>query len=400
MRLLAFVASILLAAAPAVAQSLTTLFTFQGRLTDADAPASGLYDIRITPYSVASGGSPIGPPVCADDVPVGEGLFTLQLPTQLLTPGDGALYLAIEVRADAGASTPCGNPSGFTALSPRQAVTPAPSAVFAFAVPSSSPARPGAIRFNASTSTFEGYTGLGWAPFQMGAILSPANTQIYSVPGVYSFVVPAGVTWLNADVWGAGGGGGSFAGGGTTATGCPLPNPHKGGGGGGGGGAYARVGIPVTPGETLTIFVGQGGLGGPTGSNGLPGGLSRIRRGATDLVECNGGGQGFAGTTHSPVTLPTLSGFSGQGAALPTIHGSVSGNSLQGGGNGGVGFSAACSGFPANFIAAQAGIGGAGRVGGAPLTVVTLGGGGRGGTPINALPAENGQHGMVRLFWN
>jgi hypothetical protein len=60
-----------------------------------------------------------------------------------------------------------------------------------------------------------------------------------------SFTVPSGVTRIYAKLWGAGGGGGSKWGWGYAAP--------------GGGGGFTHGVIATTPGETLTLIVGQGG---------------------------------------------------------------------------------------------------------------------------------------------
>lgn len=100
-----------------------------------------------------------------------------------------------------------------------------------------------------------------------------------------SFVVPAGVTSIWVKLWGAGGG---------------SWNAQQGGPGGGGGFALAK--LAVTPGETLTVIVGErgedsfaqtmiyggGGHGGFFAGNG--GGRSAVRRGANELATAAAGG--------------------------------------------------------------------------------------------------------------
>ncbi len=396
MRTLLVLLLALCSTASSFAQSTTTLFTFQGRLDDSGAPANGAHDIRVTPYGAVSGGSALGPPVCADDVPVVDGLFTMQLPTTLAAAGTD-LFLSIEVRADPTAATTCGSPLGFTAISPRMAVTPAPTAAYSLAIAAQSPERPGAVRFDATTRTFEGFDGAFWVPLQVGTPAAPANNQIFSTPGSQPFIVPAGVTWLGADVWGGGGGGGGFAGGGTAATGCPLPALHKGGGGGGASGAFGRAGFAVTPGETLTIIVGQGGNGANMGGTGTTGTTTRVRRGITDLVIANGGAGGFPGTSHSATSTPVLSGPGGTGGTATAPAPSVL-ISSQTGGTGGLGFSAACGGFPTTFTPPTAGGGASARTGGSPLANHAAGAGGPGSATTTT--ATSGLPGAVRLFWN
>lgn len=97
-----------------------------------------------------------------------------------------------------------------------------------------------------------------------------------------SFVVPAGVTRLA--VFAVGGGGGGGAGYGSTTTVYAGGTP-------GAGGTVAEQIITVTPGETLTITIGQGGAG-ASNQNSVPGsdgGATTVARGATTLVTAAGG---------------------------------------------------------------------------------------------------------------
>ncbi|MEB2776208.1 hypothetical protein SYJ56_12870 [Algoriphagus sp. D3-2-R+10] len=69
------------------------------------------------------------------------------------------------------------------------------------------------------------------------------QTQTFSTPGSDTFIVPAGVTSITVETWGAGGRGGSRSG-------------SNGDTGGGGGGAYSRSILSVTPGQTINFYVG------------------------------------------------------------------------------------------------------------------------------------------------
>ena len=98
-----------------------TAFTYQGRLNDTNGPANGSYDITFTAYGVATGGSS-GGTLTNLAVAVTNGLFTTTLDTGNI-PDGSPIWLELAVRT---------NGSGaFTPLSPRQAVTPAPYAMFA-----------------------------------------------------------------------------------------------------------------------------------------------------------------------------------------------------------------------------------------------------------------------------
>jgi hypothetical protein len=98
------------------------------------------------------------------------------------------------------------------------------------------------------------------------------SSQAYYATTNTNFIVPAGVYRINFEMTGGGGGAG----------GTYLNGASSYGGGGGGGGGYASGYIIVTPGESLTIAVGDRGVSGASGtpgSNGTEGGLSEISSG-------------------------------------------------------------------------------------------------------------------------
>ncbi len=102
-----------------------TTFTYQGRLTDGGQPADGTYDLRFVLYDAEVGGSQIGGTIAEDDVPVSDGLFTVVLDFGANIFTGASRYLEIGVRPGDSTGT-------FTVLAPRQAVTPAPYATFAY----------------------------------------------------------------------------------------------------------------------------------------------------------------------------------------------------------------------------------------------------------------------------
>lgn len=127
--------------------------------------------------------------------------------------------------------------------------------------------------------------------------------------GTYSFVVPEGVYFIAAMLIGGGGGGGTSSPG----------DSYSAGAGGGGARAYHNA-IPVTPGETLTIIVGEGGIAGGTMQGGGAGSTSQIKRGTVTLLSAGGGGggrwdngAGGAGGTASGGEV-NQSGTAGQGS--------------------------------------------------------------------------------------
>src|SRR6476660_1726195 len=89
-------------------------------------------------------------------------------------------------------------------------------------------------------------------------LVNKGLSQTVVVNPTSPFTVPAGVTSIKVEVWGAGGGGG----GGTGAAG------FFGRGGGGGGGAYNVATFTTVPGHTFTITIGAGGTAGATAAGG------------------------------------------------------------------------------------------------------------------------------------
>lgn len=189
----------------------------------------------------------------------------------------------------------------------------------------------------------------------------PIPAPIYVIPGTYSFVVPAGISFAAIESEGAGGSGGGG--------GIGLK------GGAGGGGAYSYNMVAVTPGETLNITVGAGGAG--TTGAGVAGGLSQVVRASDATVLCKAvGGQG--GAAGAPTT-------DGAGGAAASCVGSVK-TSGQGGGVSGID----------NGGAGAAPLGGAGGPGPGPNPGVAPGGGGAGANPGTAAGGA-GAAGVIKI---
>jgi hypothetical protein len=211
-----------------------------------------------------------------------------------------------------------------------------------------------------------------------------------------SFIVPAGVRYVYAKLWGAGGGAGR-------AGGWSY-------GSNGGGGGHTRGVIPVTPGETLTLVLGRGGLtscysaqyggGGSPGTNtdiqycGLGGGYAGIFRGAAGVASNalliagggggggsqtggwaetsdGGGGGGFVGargecTVNDRYDFAGTGGTQVAGGRAPLFGGNTIGSQFQGGlndhasygGGGGAGWWGGGGGYHIDGSGAMAGGGG------------------------------------------
>jgi len=201
-----------------------------------------------------------------------------------------------------------------------------------------------------------------------------AGQDEFTSPGSYSFTVPTGITSISAVVIG-GGAGGMYA-----------PLNGSGSSGAGGGLAYANN-IPVTPGETLSVTVGSGGIAGIQPSSTLPtnGGRSELSRGGDDLLFANGGEviASTSRTTSRPAggtaggSATGVAAFTGgQGAASETTQAG-----LQGGGNGAQGGAAGSGGGNGGGGAAGYGVPGA-PVASGGISQSSRNGGGGGGTRI------------------
>ncbi|HUW18011.1 MAG TPA: hypothetical protein VMW16_01765 [Sedimentisphaerales bacterium] len=103
-------------------------FTYQGRLIDANLAADDLYDFRFRLYDASVGGKKIGPDVNESDVDVIEGYFTVTLDfaSDPNAFNGNARWLEIGVRPGW-----LNDPNEYTALWPRQELTPTPYATYA-----------------------------------------------------------------------------------------------------------------------------------------------------------------------------------------------------------------------------------------------------------------------------
>ena len=211
--------------------------------------------------------------------------------------------------------------------------------------------------------------------------------ETFTTPGSHTFTVPAGITCIQVEAWGAGGGGGR--------------NTNNGlGRGGGGGGAFARSILTVTPGATYNVIVGQGGTGGNLTAVQNSGGASIF---GTNIVSAAGGGGvannsdtggvgGAAGSSTGDVTYSGGNGANGNGGnsggggggAGSTENGrnasgiNAGSGGYQNGGNGGAGRTSAGS----NSGSPYGGGGGGARGGNGGAATVVGGAGGNGAVII------------------
>jgi hypothetical protein len=174
------------------------------------------------------------------------------------------------------------------------------------------------------------------------SISSFSQTQTFTTSGTFN--VPAGVTQVTVQTWGAGGGG------------SQVTNNGGRRGGGGGGGAYASSTVTVTPLTSYSVIVGTGGTfdtaGGSSSFNtslvvaagGSPGLNDNTTAGAGGTVSAStgtiryaggngadgdstnsGGGGGAAGTTGSGGNASGVTGGTGT-----TLNGGLGANGVSG----------------------------------------------------------------------
>jgi len=126
MKIKLFVLLTMLAAGLAVthrAAAQGTAFTYQGRLDDGGNPANGTYNLTFSLFTTNTGGTAVAGPVTNSAVAVSNGLFTVIIDFGAGVWNGETNWLQIGVETNGG--------SAFTALIPRQWVTPVPYAIFA-----------------------------------------------------------------------------------------------------------------------------------------------------------------------------------------------------------------------------------------------------------------------------
>jgi hypothetical protein len=205
-----------------------TAFTYQGRLNNNGSPANGLYDFRFKLYFDPLGNTQTGSSYLTNAIPANNGLFTVAID---FGPGIFAgsnYWLEVDVRTN--------NAADYSVLTPLQAVTPTPEAIFAesangLAIPLSATNISGTIPFahlpavlvtnNESSVTLSNVTVVG--------SLILANSAIYGS----SSSAPLFITDSNLDVFAGQGAGNltttSFGGKGNEAVGSDALSSIKSG---------------------------------------------------------------------------------------------------------------------------------------------------------------------------
>lgn len=145
--------------------------------------------------------------------------------------------------------------------------------------------------------------------------------------GTVYWTVPSGVRSVDIFLVGGGGsGGGAYDG--TNANDGISGRPT--GGGGGGGYCNTWIGVPVTPGQRITIVIGGGGIGVTPNAHGRDGGYTQFMN-ANYRVE---GGSGGQSQLRGLSIVSGGSGGSGGGSGVGIIGGYNAGSGGIDGGNG------------------------------------------------------------------
>lgn len=207
--------SVILMIGSVQAAPLGTAFTYQGQLQKNGSPYNGTCSFQFSLWDAVSGGAQVGSTLTQTGVTVSNGLFTVTLDfgTGVFT-GD-ARWLQIAVQ--------CSGDSGYTTLSPRQALTAAPYALglrpgaqvigsvvdASLLVQNTAAGGFGYGVFVQTDSTSSGATGvMGYAAATSGVTYgvygrsnSPNGTGVYGIHQASSGSAPGihGVTWSTSD---------------------------------------------------------------------------------------------------------------------------------------------------------------------------------------------------------
>jgi hypothetical protein len=141
-----------------------TSIVYQGQLKQAGQPANGEFDMTFQAFNAPTGGSALSGPISVLRVQVTNGLFTTPVALPAAVWNDDRVWLEVSV------AFPVSLP---VVLSPRQAVQPAPKAVWAS---------------NAGSAASVPWTGITGVPSNVSAAFSPW------------FAVPAGIAYTSGNV--------------------------------------------------------------------------------------------------------------------------------------------------------------------------------------------------------
>jgi hypothetical protein len=217
--------------------------------------------------------------------------------------------------------------------------------------------------------TLRFYNGVNYVERYYTIVLNiiPPGAVLYDLPNTYTFVVPANINKISAVAVGGGGGGGA-----SWAQSA----------GSGGALAYANN-IAVTPGQSITITVGAGGLGQHVGST--AGGNSSVG----SFFSATGGNNGW--TTQAVPVSGTVTALGGNGGSSRGTYGG-------GGGAGGYTGPGGQGGYSNDQTDGQGGGGGGG--GGYDSSTYSFGGGGGVGLFGQGVSGAKGQYNNGNSFYS
>ncbi|MCU0785946.1 MAG: hypothetical protein MUF81_18250, partial [Verrucomicrobia bacterium] len=122
-KLLNLIVALAFGAEIVTAAPLGSTFTYQGKLVATGQPANGSYDLKFTLYDDGSVGNVVGASLTNAATGVTNGLFTVAMDFGSGVFDGDPRWLEIGVRTNGG--------SVFTTLSPRQALSAVPYAIYA-----------------------------------------------------------------------------------------------------------------------------------------------------------------------------------------------------------------------------------------------------------------------------
>jgi hypothetical protein len=196
--LLALFAVVLCFGPVGLAGPVGTAFTYQGRLIDNNQPADGLYDLKFKLYDSNAGGAKVGSDINKPEVDAIDGYFTVELDFNDINAFNGsARWLEIGVRPGEQ-----NDPNVYTALIPRQKITPTPYAIYALGGGGGGADSDWIISGNNMYSGVSGNVGIGTTSpaaklsvngdINAASVYKIAGNTVLSVPGTENTFVGVG----------------------------------------------------------------------------------------------------------------------------------------------------------------------------------------------------------------
>ncbi len=165
-----------------------TAFTYQGRLNDNGSPAHGTYDFRFKLFEDPSGNTQAGSAVLTNGIALTNGLFTVTIDFGAGLFNGSNYWLEVDARTNGAGS--------YVNLSPLQALTPTPYAIFAgtasnvsgtISSAGLSGTYTGPVAFNNGGNSFSGdgsgLTGLNASQLTSGTVPSAALANAWKITG-------------------------------------------------------------------------------------------------------------------------------------------------------------------------------------------------------------------------